>query len=83
MMPAEATETPVGVLIWAVIGLCTVVATLGAYIAGVHRSHQRAYKDEREMMVKVVTDNTAAMTRLGTVVENVQQTLNLYIHTER
>lgn len=83
MMPAEAVDTPAGVLIWAVIGLCTVIATLGAYIAGVHKSHQRGYKEERELMVKVVTDNTAAMTRLGTVVENVQQTLNLYIHTER
>jgi len=83
MMPAEATETPVGVLLWAVLGLLAVVGTLAAYIAKKYERDRRDSKEERALLLKVVKDNTAAMTRLTTVVDGVQNTLNHYIDEER
>lgn len=83
MMPAEATETPVGVLLWAVLGLLAVVGTLAAYIAKKYERDRRDSKEERALLLQVVKDNTAAMTRLTTVVDGVQNTLNHYIDEER
>ena len=48
MMPAEATETPVGVLLWAVLGLLAVVGTLAAYIAKKYERDRRDSKEERD-----------------------------------
>lgn len=83
MMPAEAAETPASVLLWAVLGLLAVVGTLAAYIAKKYERDRRDSKEERALLLQVVKDNTAAMTRLTTVVDGVQNTLNHYIDEER
>ena len=83
MMPAEAAETPASVLLWAVLGLVAAVGTLAAYIAKKYERDRRDSKEERALLLQVVKDNTAAMTRLTTVVDGVQNTLNHYMHEER
>ena len=83
MMPSEAAATPTSVLLWAVMGLVAVVGTLAAYIAKKYERDRRDSKEERALLLQVVKDNTAAMTRLTTVVDEIQNTLNHYIDEER
>lgn len=82
MTPNDVDSVPPSVLFWAMLGLITVVGTLAVYIAKKYEQDRRDHKSERDLLLQVVKDNTAAMTKLTTVVDNVQHTLHTLIREE-
>ena len=83
MTPNDVDAVPPSVLFWALLGLLTVVGTLAVYIGKKYERDRKDHKDERDLLLQVVKDNTAAMTRLSSVVDNVQQTLHTLIREEQ
>jgi Flp pilus assembly protein TadB len=83
MTPNDVDAVPPSVLFWALLGLLAAVCTMAAYIGNKYERDRKDHKEERDMMLQVVKDNTAAMTRLSSVVDNVQQTLHTLIREEQ
>lgn len=79
LVQAEATPP----WMWMVMGLCAAISALSLYIAKQAEKRRKDDKESRDMLVEIVRDNTKAMTKLTAVVDRVQNTLDLYIHTER
>lgn len=67
---------------WAVMGLCAAISALSIYIAKQAEQRRSDHKEERDALLRIVQDNTQAMTRLTTVVDRVQETLDHFIYQD-
>lgn len=79
---SQAAELPPDTWKWIVIGLCAAISALCLYIAKGAEQRRKDNKEERDILLNIVKENSGAMTKLASVVERVQKTLDVYIHED-
>lgn len=81
-MLRQSADIPPDTWKWIVMGLCVAISTLCVYIAKGAEQRRKDHKEERDILLNIVKENSGAMTKLASVVERVQKTLDVYIHED-
>ncbi len=78
----SASDIPPGTWQYIVMGLCAAISALCLYIAKGAEQRRRDHKEERDVLLKIAKDSTAAITKLSGAVDRLQQTFDQYIHED-
>jgi len=82
MMSPQVSDIPPATVNWIVVALCGVIATMAGYFVRVSEQQRKDSKEEREILITLVKENTKAFTSLTEVVEGLQHTITNYIQEE-